>query len=82
MPELTVKPKSVMFYVLLFLETNHNRGQLDLLYIVSHNKLGVKTSLVVPCGWVTDTLVSKFGHECYRNVKSHCHGRITQSMRT
>ena len=45
MPELTVNPKSVMFYALLFLETNHNRGQLDLLYIVSHNKLGVETSL-------------------------------------
>jgi hypothetical protein len=34
-----------MFYALLFLETNHNRGQLDLLYIVSHNMLGVETSL-------------------------------------
>lgn len=45
MTELTVKPKSVMFYALLFLETNHNRGQLDLLYIVSHNMLGVETSL-------------------------------------
>lgn len=34
-----------MFYALLFLEANHNEGQLDLLYIVSHNTLGCMTSL-------------------------------------
>ena len=68
MTELTVKPKSVMFYALLFLETNHNRGQLDLLYIVCHKSLDLRPALelisyFLPCVWVTDTLVGKLGHE-------------------
>ena len=40
MPELIAY--SVMFCALVFLETNHNRGQLELLCIVSYNKLGSK----------------------------------------
>ena len=31
---------SVTFCALVFLETNHNRSQLELLCIVGHNKLG------------------------------------------
>jgi hypothetical protein len=38
MPELIAY--SVMYYALVFLETNHNRSQLKLLCIVSHSKLG------------------------------------------
>jgi hypothetical protein len=38
MPELITY--SIIFCALVFLETNHNRSQLVLLCIVSHNKLG------------------------------------------
>ena len=40
MPGLTAY--SLKLRALVFLETNHNRGQLELLCTVSHNKLGPK----------------------------------------
>lgn len=45
MSELPSNPNSVMFYALVFLETNHNRSYLELLCIDSHNKLEPNTSL-------------------------------------
>lgn len=71
MSDLTINPNSVMFYALLFLEANHNRGQLELLCIDCHNKLRPETSLETdillsrkrPCMWVTDILVGKLGHD-------------------
>lgn len=42
MPELIAY--SVMSCALVFLETDHNRGQLELLCVDNHNKLGLKTS--------------------------------------
>ena len=40
---------SVMFCALVFLETNHNRGQLELLCIVSHIKLGPESTTLYLC---------------------------------
>jgi hypothetical protein len=40
MPQLITY--SVMFCALVFLETNHNRSQLGLLCVVSHDKLGTE----------------------------------------
>ena len=40
---------SVIFYALVFLETNHNRGQLELLCIVSHIKLGPESTTLYLC---------------------------------
>ena len=45
MLDLTVNPNSVMFCTSVFLETNHNRGHLELLPIDSHSKFEANTSL-------------------------------------
>ena len=79
MPELTANPNSVMFYALVYLETNHNSGHLELLCINSHNRLEPNTSLGfnILLGrkrhvtWLTDILVGKLGHECQASQVAH-----------
>ena len=57
MPELIAC--SVQSCALVFLESNYNRGQLELLCVDSHNKLELKTSMG------TDILLGR---------KRHVHG--------
>lgn len=40
---------SIFCYGLVLLETNHNRGQLELLCIVSHIKLGPESTTLYLC---------------------------------
>jgi hypothetical protein len=72
-PELAVNPNSLMFYALAFLESNHNRGQLERRCIDSHNRPGPNTSLGIDIllgRKKHEILIGKLAHDA-RQVKSH-----------